>query len=102
MLEFIITEDIKELGKLNLPDPDTLLYLSQINNREIFINYDIDESIILYNYYIKEWNREDKDIPIEERNPIKIYINTDGGCLASILSFLDFIKLSKTDRKSVV
>lgn len=96
MLEFIITEEIKELSKLNLPDPDTLFYYNQINDRIIFINYDIDESVVIYNDYILRWNKEDKGVPIEDRKPIKIYINTNGGCLNSVLSLIDVIKLSKT------
>lgn len=96
MLEFVITADIKELGKINLPDPDTLNYYNRLENRELFINYDIDEGLVEFSYDIMRWNREDKGIPTEKRKPIKIFINSDGGCLNSVLNFINTIKLSKT------
>lgn len=96
MLEFIITEDIKDLSKINLPDPSTLYFYSRMENREIFINFDIDVDLVDYSYDIIRWNKEDKGIPIEDRKPIKIYINSDGGCLNSVLNFINTIKISKT------
>lgn len=96
MLEFIITPDIKELGKVNLPDPDTLYFYNMLEDRIIYINYDIDESVVTHSYDIIRWNKEDKGIPIDERKPIQILINTDGGCLNSIMNVANTIKLSKT------
>ena len=96
MLELIITPEILELGKINLPDPDTLYFYNWLENREIFINYDIDADLVDFTYDIIKWNKEDKGIPAEERNPIKIYINSDGGCLNSVMNFINAIKLSKT------
>ena len=77
MLEFIITPDIKELGKVNLPDPDTLYFYNMLEDRIIYINYDIDESVVTHSYDIIRWNKEDKGIPIDKRKPIQILINTD-------------------------
>lgn len=96
MFEFEIVEEIKELGKLNLPDPDLMYYYNMMNDRHIFINFDIDEDMIVNSYDIIKWNKEDKGIPIEERKPIKIFINSDGGCLNTIFHIIDIIKLSKT------
>ena len=48
--------------------------------RRIYINYEIDSAIIdsaVYN--ILRYNRLDKDIPVEDRKPIIIYINSPGG-----------------------
>lgn len=45
--------------------------------RRIYVNCDIDENIIdSAVYHILRYNRMDKDIPINERKPIKIYIST--------------------------
>lgn len=96
MLEFIITPEIKELGKVNLPDPDTLYFYNMLEDRIIYINYDIDESVVTHSYDIIKWNKEDKGVPVEERKPIQILINTDGGCLNSIMNLANTIKLSKT------
>lgn len=48
--------------------------------------------------YIHFWNRYDElnNIPIEERQPIKIYIDSCGGSLTDSFTIIDAIKLSKT------
>lgn len=47
---------------------------------------------------IRFWNTADEfnNIPIDERNPIKVYLNTPGGDLYSTFAIVDAIKLSKT------
>lgn len=48
--------------------------------RRIYLNCEIDENIVdSAVYHILRYNRLDKDIPIEDRIPIKIYINSPGG-----------------------
>ena len=96
MIEIILDEDIKELQKTNLPDPSLLDYYSRLNRREIFWNADVDETLVDFSHQIIQWNIEDKDIPVDQRKSIKIYINTDGGCLNSVLNFINVIRLSKT------
>lgn len=88
--------EIKTLSKTTLPDPDLLSYYNQISKREIFINGDIDEYCADYAKLIFDWNYEDKDIPIKERKRIKIYLHTDGGCIASMNAIIAAITLSKT------
>lgn len=48
--------------------------------------------------FIRFWNRVDEidGIPKEERNPIKIYIDTPGGDLDAVFSIIDSITLSST------
>lgn len=48
--------------------------------------------------YIRFWNKYDdkRNIPIEGRKPIKIYIDSNGGCLGDTFTMIDAIKLSKT------
>lgn len=95
--DILLDEDTREVCKLNLPDPDTLDYYKRCANREIYINTDIDEVLIDFSLKIIEWNREDKDIEdISKRKIIKVYINSDGGCVNSVLNFINVIKLSKT------
>lgn len=47
---------------------------------------------------IKYWNKmdEDDDVPVEEREPIKVYINTPGGELNTTFTIIDSIMMSKT------
>lgn len=48
--------------------------------------------------YIRFWNEYDneRNIPIEQRIPIKIYIDSCGGSLTDTFTIIDAIKLSKT------
>jgi len=48
--------------------------------------------------FIRFWNDYDNkhNIPIEERKPIKIYIDSGGGSLSDTFTIIDSIKLSKT------
>lgn len=96
VIDFGITDDIKELGKTNLPDPSLLEYYTQIKERHIFWNMDVDIDLVDCSYKIIQWNKEDRDKDVESRVPIKIFINSDGGCLNSVLNFINLIKLSKT------
>jgi len=42
--DIFLNEEVKELTKLNLPDPETLDYYERTENREIYWNCDIDDS----------------------------------------------------------
>lgn len=48
--------------------------------------------------YIRFFNRldEQENIPVEEREPIKIFINSGGGSIMGTLTIIDAIKNSKT------
>ena len=41
-------------------------------------------------------NLEDKDVPVEERKPIKIFISSNGGLLDETMSLVKLIGISKT------
>ena len=45
---------------------------------------------------IIQCNREDKGLPIDQRKPIRLYINSPGGDLFAGFGLIDAIKLSKT------
>ena len=65
--------------------------------RHIYLNSEIDESTIdTVVYHILRYNRLDKDIPIENRRPIKVYINSQGGSVPDGYALIDAINLSKT------
>ena len=48
--------------------------------------------------YIRFWNKYDdkRNIPIEDRKPIKIYIDSNGGNLNDTFTMIDAISMSKT------
>lgn len=80
----------------HLPDPGMLEFYRRLEKREIVWNGDIDDSTIEVGLYIAKWNAEDRDVPADKRRPIKIFINSDGGSLATIMHVIDMIALSKT------
>ena len=67
-------------------------------NRELYLDDVNRDTADAFNTFIRIWNKLDAEshIPIDEREPIKIYINSDGGDLAAAFSIIDTIKMSKT------
>lgn len=69
-----------------------------IANREVFVGTigpGLGDNIDMY---IRYWNMKDEEagIPVEERKPIKVYIDSNGGCLDDTLTMIDAISMSKT------
>jgi ATP-dependent Clp protease, protease subunit len=88
--------NVRNIAESVLPDPALLDYYNRLSRREILWNDDIGEEAVDLATYIFNWNRQDRDVPVDDRQPIKIFINTDGGCLNSVMMLIDAIKLSKT------
>ena len=60
---------------------------------------DIDEEVgAAIEGMIRFWNQYDDEnnIPVEERKPIKIYIDSNGGDLGATFTMMDAIRISKT------
>ena len=96
---FMFAEDFEDIGELmesTLPPPELVEFYRGLNNREIVWNDVISDCTISIPLYIIKWNREDRDIPVEERKPIKIWINSDGGDTNVTLFLANVIALSKT------
>lgn len=81
---------------LSLPDPSLLQYYNDFKNRIIWLDSEVDSEALDIISKIIYWNREDKDIPIEERKPIKIYFLSPGGELEIEQAIVSAIHLSKT------
>lgn len=87
-------ENIKEIINYSLVDKDELY---DREHRRLYFNGDVDEAVIdSFVYMIMKYNREDIGIPIENRKPIILYINSPGGDLVSGYSIIDCVILSKT------
>ena len=89
-------EDVSGLLDETLPDPTLLEYYRRLKKREILWNDEIDDTTIDIALYIKKWNEEDRGIPVGMRRPIKIFINSDGGSVDTVLHIIDMIGLPKT------
>lgn len=86
-----------ELENLKLPNPMLLDTYTDRKNRLIFIDYDIDDTLLReVGRQIIEYNREDKGKPTDERTPIVILINSGGGCLDSTYATIAIMETSKT------
>lgn len=85
-----VKEDIKSF--------EDVLNLDGALNREIYLR-DIEEGTgINIEGFIRFWNDYDrkKNIPVENRKPIKLYIDSNGGLLDDTLTIIDAIKMSVT------
>ena len=101
--EFIEFEIPAEL--LQMQEKGGIPSLEQVNewydntNRNLYVNAQIDDGLIDYVVYsIRRWNIEDnqKGLTYDQRKPIKIFINSDGGMLAPTMHACFVIKKSKT------
>ena len=87
----------KELDNFKLPSPELLDLYADRKNRIIYIDYDIDESLLRdVGRQIIEYNRSDRGKPVKERTPIVILINSGGGCLDSTYATIAIMETSKT------
>lgn len=79
-----------------LPEPTLVEFYRNLKERELVWNGEIDDSMIEIGMYIRKWNREDKGLPAEERKPIKLFINSDGGYVDTVMNVINIIEVSKT------
>lgn len=83
-------------ANLTLPDPSIVSYYRSQARRILWFEDEIDDNAIVYANHIISWNIEDIGIPVEERTPIKIYINSPGGNLNECMVICDAIRMSET------
>lgn len=84
--------------KESIKNFDDVLTLNSCYDRQLLVG-DIEEGLGLsIESLIKFYNQmdEEENIPIEERKPIKIFINSNGGDLSETFTIIDSIALSKT------
>ena len=86
----------QNLENLQLPSPELLSYYKDIQSRVLWVEDFIDESLMFTVKQILSWNREDVDIPTEQRQPIHLLIFSPGGELDITFSLIDTIQMSKT------
>lgn len=80
----------------NLPEPDLVSYYILEKERKVFLDRDVGPDIMAITRLIMRWNMMDKGIPVENREPIRIYIFSYGGDSDYMWSMIDAITLSKT------
>ncbi len=76
---------------------DGLFYLRNLKQRKLFLNEDISSfSVTDIVKHIMQFNAEDKQIPVEKRTPILLYITSNGGDVDAGFELIDIIQSSKT------
>lgn len=97
MNEQLLQIEIPKEYDLKLPDPCLVDYYINKKNRLITIDFDIDNSLMReIGELIMEYNRQDKDIPVDEREKIVMLINSYGGDLEATYATIAIMELSKT------
>jgi ATP-dependent Clp protease protease subunit len=95
MIEIAIPE---ALENLQLPNPELLDYYTNLQERKMWIDYEIDSSLFEVTRSILRWNKEDEDkkVNVEDRVPIKLFIHSPGGEADATISLANICLLSKT------
>lgn len=86
----------QNIENLQLPAPELVMYYKNDNDRVFWIEDEIGDGLFEYSKQILRFNQEDKDIPVEERKPIKFFIDSPGGDLETMLAFIGLVGISKT------
>lgn len=81
---------------LQLPDPGLLDYYRDEEHRTIWLLNEVGTNCYDFMSAIMRYNREDEGKPIDQREPIKIIIDNNGGDLDIARSFCSMIDLSET------
>ena len=76
--------------------PSIRNYYRDEEERVYRLDHDLTEEDLALVDLILRCNKEDKDKPIEERTPIKVYISTCGGDVVTLWTLMQVIQTSKT------
>ena len=92
--EILIREYLNNTSELK--DLDCVSEAYDTIDRSLFIGDVTPELGDAIEHVIRIYNIIDKDLPLEDRKPIKIFINSEGGSAVTCLEIIDAITLSKT------
>lgn len=93
-MDFAKKKDMREIINYDYSDK---FMMENYENRFLFLNSEVDEAVVNdIVYYILRYNKEDSDIPVDQRKPITIFINSPGGSVFDGYSAIDAITQSLT------
>ena len=81
---------------LQLPDPSLLNYYKDTERRLFWLVGAVDASLYELVQHIINCNYEDRDIPVEQRKPIRLVIASPGGSLEIEQTLVAIMEASKT------
>lgn len=100
-MEYLVLPPMHDSANLQLAEPSLVNFYEDIKNRIYWLTGEIGEETLDLVQYIARWNREDKDIAPENRQPIRIIIDCGGGSLSVSETLSNIIKMSKTPVYSI-
>lgn len=83
-------------ANLQLPDPTLRNYYQDEQDRIFWVDSQIDDTLLDLVKMIIKCNKEDKDKLVEERKPIKVFIDSPGGDVCALWTTIKAIEISKT------
>ncbi len=93
---------VPSIGGDDSSSPYDVFVREDLKNRVLLINEQITDLVVDEQVMcILRWNMEDRDLPIDKRKPITIYINSEGGSSFDGQALIDVILASKTKIKTV-
>lgn len=96
MLENILVGVEEDIANLQLPSPQLRDYYRDEQERVFWVDDQIDSGLLDLVKMIVRCNHEDKGKPVEERVPIKVYIDSPGGDVCALYTTIKAIEISKT------
>lgn len=95
-LENVLLSIPTSVANMQLPDPDLRDFYQYEQDRVFWVDSEINENLLSLVKLIVKCNREDKGKPIEERTPIKVFIDSPGGDVCTLWTTIKAIEISKT------
>lgn len=95
-LENVLMSIPSSVANLQLPDPELRDYYLDEQDRVFWVTGEINDGLLNLVRMIIKCNREDKNKPIEERVPIKVFIDSPGGDVCALWTTIKAIEISKT------
>lgn len=83
-------------ANMQLPDPQLRDYYRDEQDRIFWLNDNVENCAEDLIKMIMQCNKEDKGKPTEDRQPIKIFIDSCGGDVTFMWSIINMIEISKT------
>lgn len=85
-----------DMPDATLPTPEMLNYYVFEKDRKLFLDQDVGDNCVEFAKIIMRWNQQDKDVPVEDRKPITLYVMSNGGYLQQMWCLVDVMLASKT------
>lgn len=96
LLDNVLVGIPESIANLQLPDPQLRDWYQDEQDRIFWVDTQIDERLLDLVKMIVKCNKEDKDKPVEDRVPIKVFIDSPGGDVCALWTTIKAIEISKT------